>query len=46
MSDLGGWQSKGAQKYGIRSIPSNILIDGEGIIIAHDLKGRCTSPIP
>jgi len=39
VSDLGGWQSAGSQKYGIRSIPSNVLIDGDGIIIAHNLKG-------
>lgn len=39
VSDLGGWQSKGANKYGIRSIPSNVLIDENGIIIAHNLKG-------
>tara|TARA_B100002052_G_scaffold80562_6_gene73730 strand:- start:2500 stop:3075 length:576 start_codon:yes stop_codon:yes gene_type:complete len=39
VSDLGGWQSEGSNKYGIRSIPSNILIDGDGIIIAHNLKG-------
>ena len=39
VSDLGGWQSEGSQKYGIRSIPSNVLINGKGIIIARDLKG-------
>ena len=39
VSDLGGWQSEGSQKYGIRSIPSNVLIDRNGIIIAHNLKG-------
>jgi len=39
VSDLGGWQSEGSQKYGIRSIPSNVLINGNGIIIAHNLKG-------
>ena len=39
VSDLGGWQSDGSNKYGIRSIPSNVLIDGKGIIIAKDLKG-------
>ena len=39
VSDLGGWQSEGSQKYNIRSIPSNILIDGKGIIIAKNLKG-------
>ena len=39
VSDLGGWQSDGSNKYGIRSIPSNFLIDGDGVIIARDLKG-------
>ena len=39
VSDLGGWQSEGSQIYGIKSIPSNVLIDGKGIIIARDLKG-------
>ena len=39
VSDLGGWQSEGSNRYGIRSIPSNLLIDGDGIIIARDLKG-------
>ncbi len=40
VSDLGGWQSEGSRKYGIRSIPSNIIIDGNGIIIAKNLKGN------
>ena len=39
VSDLGGWKSAGSQKYGIRSIPSNVLINGDGIIIARNLKG-------
>ena len=39
VSDLGGWQSEGSSKYGISSIPSNVLIDSNGIIIAKDLKG-------
>ncbi len=39
VSDLGGWQSEGSNKYGIRSIPSNVVINGDGIIIARDLKG-------
>lgn len=39
VSDLGGWQSEGSNKYGIRSIPSNVLINGKGVIIARDLKG-------
>jgi thiol-disulfide isomerase/thioredoxin len=40
VSDLGGWQSEGSQKYGIHSIPSNVLIDGEGVILAKNLKGQ------
>ena len=40
VSDLGGWQSAGSKKYNIRSIPSNVLIDGDGIIIAKNLKGH------
>lgn len=39
VSDLGGWQSEGSNKYGVRLIPSNVLINGDGIIIAHNLKG-------
>ena len=39
VSDLGGWQSAGSQKYGIRSMPSNVIINGDGIIIARNLKG-------
>ena len=39
LSDLKGWQSLGAQTYGIRSIPANILLDGEGKIIDIDLRG-------
>ena len=39
VSDLGGWQSDGSEKYNVRSIPFNVLINGEGIIIAKNLKG-------
>ena len=34
-----GWQNKLAQKYGITSIPATFLLDGEGKIIAKDLRG-------
>ncbi|MBL7883816.1 MAG: TlpA family protein disulfide reductase, partial [Bacteroidia bacterium] len=34
VSDLGGWQSKGAAQYGVNSIPAGFLIDGEGVIVA------------
>jgi peroxiredoxin len=39
VSDLGGWGSKGAATYGVRSIPANFLIDANGIIIAKGLRG-------
>lgn len=39
VSDLGGWQSAGAKIYGVRSIPSNYLIDGNGFIVATNLRG-------
>jgi peroxiredoxin len=34
-----GWQSALAQKYGINSIPATYLLDGEGTIIASNLRG-------
>ena len=34
-----GWQNKLAQKYGITSIPATFLLNGEGKIIAKDLRG-------
>ena len=39
ISDLKWWQSKHAAIYGIRQIPSNFLIDENGIILARDLRG-------
>jgi thiol-disulfide isomerase/thioredoxin len=33
------WESKLAQRYGIQSIPATFLLDGEGKIIARDLRG-------
>lgn len=39
LSELQGWSSKVAKDYHINSIPSNFLIDENGIIIAKDLKG-------
>ena len=38
-SDLGGWESEAAALYGVCSIPSNFLVDANGIIIAKNLKG-------
>ena len=39
ISDLQWWNSKFGAIYGIRSIPSNFLIDGDGIIIGTNLRG-------
>lgn len=40
VSDLGGWRSKPALEYQIRSIPSNFLIDANGIIIGKNIRGE------
>ena len=40
ISDLKGWQCAASEIYGISSIPSNILVDGEGKIVAADLRGE------
>jgi thiol-disulfide isomerase/thioredoxin len=39
VSDLGFWNSKYAGIYEVRSIPANWLIDGNGIIVARNLRG-------
>jgi len=40
LSDLKGWKSIAAQTYHIRSIPSSILLDPKGNIIAVNLRGE------
>lgn len=40
VSDLGYWNSKGAQIYGVNSIPASYLIDENGIIIGKNLRGN------
>jgi len=40
VSDLEYWDSKAGEKYGIRSIPSNFLINGEGKIVEKNLRGE------
>lgn len=40
MSDLQGWQSKGAAAYDITSIPATILIDQKGEIVEKNLRGE------
>jgi thiol-disulfide isomerase/thioredoxin len=39
VSDLQGWYSQAAQKYGVQSIPTNLLVNGKGVIIAKNLRG-------
>lgn len=39
ISDLNFWNSKHAAIYGVRTIPSNYLIDENGIIVARQLRG-------
>lgn len=39
VSDLQFWNSKYAGIYGVGRIPSNFLIDGNGVILGKDLRG-------
>ncbi|MBE6201256.1 MAG: redoxin domain-containing protein [Rikenellaceae bacterium] len=40
VSNLQYWQEPAAALYGVGSIPSNFLIDAEGNIVAHNLRGE------
>jgi peroxiredoxin len=40
VSELNGWNSNAGQKYGVSSIPKTFLIDREGKIQGHNLKGK------
>lgn len=40
VSDLKYWDSAVAKLYGVRAIPSNFLINKEGIIVAKNLRGE------
>lgn len=40
VSDLKQWKSEGARIYKVRGIPTNYLIDGNGIIIGISLRGQ------
>jgi len=40
VSDLKGWQSPAARLYNVEAIPTNFLIDGNGKIIASNLRGE------
>jgi len=40
VSDLKGWQSSAAAAYGVNSIPTNFLLNADGVIIAKGLRGE------
>ncbi|HEU4718523.1 MAG TPA: hypothetical protein VFU15_11840, partial [Bacteroidia bacterium] len=40
VSDLQWWQNAAAMQYQVFSIPSNFLIDGNGVIVAKNLRGE------
>ena len=40
VSDLKGWKNEVALTYGINSVPQNLLIDPEGMIIGKNLRGE------
>lgn len=40
VSELKGWTATAVADYSVGSIPSNFLIDGNGIIVAKNLRGE------
>lgn len=40
VSDLKGWDAAPASLYQVTSIPANLLINGEGVILAKNLRGE------
>lgn len=40
VSDLKYWECEPAQLYAVTAIPSNFLLDGDGVIIGHNLRGE------
>lgn len=40
VSDLLGWRSDFAKLYGVKSIPASFLVDGDGVVIAVNLRGE------
>jgi len=40
VSDLKGWNNEVAQLYLVRAVPSNFLIDPNGVIVAKNLRGE------
>lgn len=40
VSTLDGWENSTSKEYGIKAIPSNVLVDQNGIIIAKNIFGK------
>ena len=40
LSDLKYWKTAAAEVYSVNSIPDNLLIDPEGIVVARGLRGE------
>jgi thiol-disulfide isomerase/thioredoxin len=40
VSDLRGWGNAAAQLYGVQSIPKTVLVDKNGIVTDHNLRGE------
>ena len=40
LADLKGWKNEAALLYSVRAIPQNFLIDPQGKIIAHNIRGE------
>ncbi|MBO4924135.1 MAG: hypothetical protein J5382_08430, partial [Bacteroidales bacterium] len=40
LSDLKSWKTMAAEVYSVDSIPDNLLINPEGIIVARGLRGE------
>ena len=40
VSDLRGWQNEVAAKYSVTSIPRTVLLDRNGMITDHNLRGE------
>ena len=39
ISDLQGWQNASSDEYGIKAIPSNVLVNKDGVIVAKNIFG-------
>lgn len=40
VSDLGGWQNVLAIRFKVKEVPSNYLVDPNGVVIAKNLRGE------